>query len=647
MLNSFRKLLTQNPGRRLRSLLFFILFYLYIWLEVETRLIYHGAGAISNFPVFFRGWTFFQRFTSYPGGITEYLCSFLSQFLYINWAGALVLTLQAWLISFCTDYFFEAVNLSCLRWLRFFPPVLLLITYTRYTYHFATATALLIALLSVCLYLRATQRAKLPRPAVFLVMSVFLYPIAGGAYLVFALLCAIHELLFTRRWQFALKYILSGFVIPYAGGVLAFGVSIMDAFTNLLPISWKVFEYENYKNILIIVSALYLFAPTVLLVSDGCRAFFIPLTQPLHELNASKTRPHKPPKKKRPSKLSKLFSHILSWYAGSPVTKWFLESCLLFVFAGAVLFFARDVKKKALFETDFYASNRMWERVLTAATKHPNSYYVVNAVNRALYHTGRMPYDLFRFYQNPDTLFLTAAEHRESYFKKFDLFLDLGHINMAEHELTESLATDGWRPMILKRLALANIAKRTIPTARVYLSALNKTLFDADWAADYLQQLQSDPTFTLPADHEIQRLRRYMPVQDYGFSPMPFEHILLDLLKKNARNRMAFEYLMSSYLLTGQLDKIVQNLHRLDDFDYTQIPPLYEEAILLYVHKEKKPVDLHSRQISQLSRQRFENFKQVYAFYGGNKEAAFQSLANAHGDTFFFYSTYGLSGLKK
>jgi hypothetical protein len=647
MLNSFRKLLTQNRNRHLRSLLFFILFYLYIWLEVDTRLIYQGAGAISNFPVFFKDWTFFQRFTSYPGGTLEYLCALLSQFLYIGWAGALILTLQAWLLSLCTDYLFKAVNLPRLRCLRFVPPVLLLITYTRYTYHFATTTALLVSLLSVCLYLTATQKAKLPRLIVFLVLSVFVYTIAGGAYLLFALLCAIYELLFTRRRRFALVYLLSAAVIPCVGGVLVFDVSIIDAFTNLLPVSWKVFEYENYKKILIIVSALYLFAPAVLLISGLCRSFFIPHAQSPNQPNAPKTRPHKPTKKKRGSKSSGPLSRILSWYTGSPVIKWFVESSLLFVLTGAVIFFSRDIKKKALFETDFYASRRMWPKVLETAAKHPNSYYIVHAVNRALYHTGRMPYDLFRFYQNPDTLFLTAAEHRESYFKKFDLFLDLGHINMAEHELTESLAADGWRTMILKRLALANIAKRTIHTARVYLSALSKTFFDADWATGYLQQLQSDPTFTLPADHEIQRLRRYMPVQDYGFSPMPFEHILLDLLKKNTRNRMAFEYLMSSYLLTGQLDKFVQNLHRLDDFDYTQIPPLYEEAILLYMHKEKKAVDLHGRQISRLSRQRFEDFKKVYAFYGGNKEAAFQSLANAYGGTFFFYSTYGLSGLKK
>ena len=638
MLNSLSRLLTQNLGGRIRSLLFFVLFYLYIWLEIDTRLIYHGAGAITNFPVFFKGWAFLHRFTSYPGGILEYLCALLSQFLYFGWCGALVLTVQAWLLCICTDYLFKAVNLPRLRCLRFVPPVLLLITYTRYTYHFATTTALLVSLIFACMYLATTQKAKLSRPTVFLVLSVFVYTITGGAYLVFVLLCAIYELLFTRRWRTAVAYVLSAIVIPYAGGVLVFDVSIIDAFTNLLPVSWKVFEYENYKKILIIVSALYLFAPLVLLVSGLCRPSFIQEPQSLSQPNA--------PKKKQSGK-SGLRSRIISWYTDSPVIKWSVESCLLFVLAGAVLFFSRDIKKKALFETDFYASNRMWEKVLATAPKHPNSYYIVHAVNRALYHTGRMPYELFRFYQNPDTLFLTAAEHRESYFKKFDLLLDLGHVNMAEHELTESLAADGRRPLILKRLALANITKRTIDTARVYLSALSKTIFHADWATNYLQQLQSDPAFNLRGDDEIQHLRHYMPVEDYGFSPMPFEQILLDLLERNRLNRMAFEYLMSSYLLTGQLDKLVDNLHRLDDFNYTQIPLLYEEAVLLYMHKEKRPVDLHGRQISRLSRQRFEDFKKIYASYGGNKEAAFQSLANAYGDTFFFYSTYGLSGLKK
>ncbi|MHC4708814.1 MAG: DUF6057 family protein, partial [Planctomycetota bacterium] len=105
MPNLFRKLSSQNLGRPIRSLVFFILFYLYLWLEVNPQFIYHGGGTIANFPSFFRSWAFFQKFTSYPGGPVEYLTALLSQSFYISWAGALVITLQAWLICLCTDYF--------------------------------------------------------------------------------------------------------------------------------------------------------------------------------------------------------------------------------------------------------------------------------------------------------------------------------------------------------------------------------------------------------------------------------------------------------------------------------------------------------------------------------------------------------------
>ncbi|MHC4738601.1 MAG: DUF6057 family protein, partial [Planctomycetota bacterium] len=95
MLNSPQKLSSQNPGGPIRSFVFFILFYLYFWLEVDLRLIYHSGGVISNFPAFFRGWAFFRQFMAYPGGPAEYLSAFLSQFFYYSWAGAFVVTLQA------------------------------------------------------------------------------------------------------------------------------------------------------------------------------------------------------------------------------------------------------------------------------------------------------------------------------------------------------------------------------------------------------------------------------------------------------------------------------------------------------------------------------------------------------------------------
>ena len=103
---------------------------------------------------------------------------------------------------------------------------------------------------------------------------------------------------------------------------------------------------------------------------------------------------------------------------------------------------------------------------------------------------------------------------------------------------------------------------------------------------------------------------------------------------------MAFEYLMAWYMLTGQLEKFMQNLYRLDDFDYSEIPRHYEEAILMYMLKAKKTVDLRDYRISLESQQRFDGFGQLLSRYGGNKRAAMNKLAEYYSDSYFFYYLY-------
>ena len=60
---SLQKLSSRDISGASQSLIFFVLFYLYLWLGVDLRLIYYGAGVITNFPAFFR------TFLSYPGGL--------------------------------------------------------------------------------------------------------------------------------------------------------------------------------------------------------------------------------------------------------------------------------------------------------------------------------------------------------------------------------------------------------------------------------------------------------------------------------------------------------------------------------------------------------------------------------------------------
>ncbi|MHC4112650.1 MAG: DUF6057 family protein [Planctomycetota bacterium] len=628
----------QDIGGLGRSLIFFIGFYLYLWLDVDLRLIYHGAGEIINFPSFFRGCTFFHEFISRPGGLIEYTAAFLSQLFYIGWVGALVATLQAWLICACAGYFIKAVNYPRFRWIRFIPPVLLLIIYTQYTYHFVTIMALLVVLLFICLFLGMIKKSPQLdrfRIIVFLVLSVILYYLAGGAYLLFALLCAIYELLFRGRWQMSLLCMLSAAVIPFVEGVLVCGVSIIGAFTDLSPFSWKVISYKAGKRMITIVYLIYLLLPLTALV--------LGLWQIFSEVIATRKSRRKV-KEKPASNFSKSLAGIFSWYFPNNKLKWIIESLVLFCVAVGVVFLSYDIKKKTLFEVDYCAHHKRWPQVLGAARRHSDS-YIIHAVNRALYHTGKLNFEMFSYPQDSGTLFLTITGTEFAPWKKYDFYIDIGLMNIAQNDLTECFEVFGERPMILKRLAFVNMVKGDIDSARIYLGALKKTLFDADWANKYLERLKVDPD--LATDDEIQHLRSLMLKKDYGFFYFDIEDVLSQLLEENRQNRMAFEYMMARYMLSGQLDKFVQNLDRLDDFDYRQIPRLYEEAILVHLYRTKKPVNLFGRQITSESKQRFEDFSQTFERYRANKEAAFKELAKKYGDSYLFYCVYGFSGAKK
>ena len=623
---SLRKLLSQDIGRTSRSLVFFVLFYLYLWFVVDLRLIYHFTEVITNFPVFYKGWAFFRGFLSHPGGLVEYTGAFLSQSFYIGWAGALVATIQAWLISVCFGCILKSANLSRLRLLRFIPPILLLIIYTQYTYHFITTMAFLVTLVFVCLYLRITRSltSNTSRLIVSLVLSVILYTIAAGAYLLFAVLCAMYELLFRRQYLLGFLYLLSAAVIPYVEGVLVFGVSIIDAFSDLSPSSWKILSFDNRRKLIAVIYILYSLPPLTIL---ACGFWQI--------IRNSKIK----------NRLNPLLTKM-KFNINPPVLKWIIESLVLFAIAFIAAFFSYDKEKKTVFLTDFYAHQRMWPQLLRAARRYPNNYFVVHAVNKALYHTGRLGCDMFSWPQNPATLFLSTKKYEHASCKKSGIYLDIGLVNMAENALTESLEGLGERPSILKGLALINMVKANYDSARIYLGALSKTLFYDDWANNYLELLKSDPD--LSHDQEIQRLRSVCMEKDYGFTSLHnIELTLLQLLEKNRQNRMAFEYLMSWYLLNGRLDKFVQNLDRLDDFGVSQFPRLYEEAMLVYVFSVRKPVNLRGRRLSAESRQRFDGFNQVLNDYGKNQQAAFNKLTQDYWNSYFLYYVYGRQGTEQ
>jgi hypothetical protein len=641
MLNSPPKLSFQNLIAPAGSLLFFILFYLYLWLKVEPYLIYHGGGVITNFPVFFRAWEFCREFMLYPSGPLEYLSAFLSQFFYYSWAGALILTLQGWLLFICTGYFFKVVNARWLYWTRFIPPVLLLITYNQYTYHFPTTMGLLASLLFLCLYLKITLNKTSLSLVVFLALSVILHAIAGGAYLVFAAICTIYELILRRRWLTGVVFSLSAVVIPYVEGVLIFNVTAIDAFTKLLPTPWETIYYVASRRMIKIVYLLYIFLPVMALGLGFWRIFFGTTDLVSNRDNKPEATPDLSGKEQKTQ--GKPVTELLSWYKNSAIIRWSVESMVLFVVAGIVFFSSHNSKLKTFFEIEYYAYHKMWPQLLAASNRYKeHNRTVVNTTFQALYHTGRLGYDMFLYPQQPDTMFLFGQKYLRADFQRIETFINLGLINWADHAVGESLEKYGERPIILKRAALLNMVKGRIGTAKIYLTALSKTLFYSEWANGYLEQLERNQN--LSTDEQVQRLRSFMIEKDYTGLLYKNKNMLLDLLEKNSKNRMAFEYLMSWCLLHGDFEEFVNNLYRLDELGYSEIPWLYEEAALIYMANTKEDVNLGNLRISAASRLRFKSYLHIYDRYGGNKRAAVDELKEKYGDSFLFYSMYGFSG---
>ncbi len=609
-----------HAGAAAQSLLFFALWYVYLWRIVEPHLLFHGAGAITDFPSFYRGWEFARAHLTSPGGPALYLSAFLSQLFYYSWLGALVVTLQAWATCLCIARLLDGTNLSRWRLAGYIPAVLLAALYGRYTWHFPTTLALLVALACACGYVALAhhQAAPATRLITFAILSLACYLVAGGAFLLFALLCALYEMQTIRGWRLTVAYIVLGAMVPYVIGALAFGVSLDDAYTRLLPVSWRVLHYVERSRFVAVVYVLYLLVPAVILWGlVGTRLRRSPVDDSAQ--TATKER------------------HLMN-----ATLRWAVQTLLLIGVSAGIALASFDQKQKTRFAVDYYAFHGMWPKVLTEGRKNFNNRYVMHAVDRALYHTGRLGDEMFRWPQDPAYLFLTGTGRDWVHWQSFDVHLDLGLLNLAERSLTESLERLGERPMTLERLALINMVKGNVGTARIYLGALSKTLFHRRWAGYYLALLDADPS--LSTDPTVQHLRSIALEQDRPLLGVSKEMLLLALLDKNGRNRMAYEYLMAWYLLNKQLPKFRNQAERLGELGYSELPRHFEEAILLYVYGTKQPLNLGGYQPRAQLQEQIGHILKTLDRHKGNRQAALPELAKYHGDTYFFYYLYAQPG---
>lgn len=612
--------------------IFFAGFYLYVWLFLEPRLIYHSYVVQPDFPLFFTGWLFLKKFLVYPGGPVEYVAAFLSQGYYYSWLGALIITLAALLIYLGMRILITRVGGGHSKVISYIPAIGLLIVYNRYRHPLAMFLALLTAIWLLLLYEKISLRIGAVRWLVFLVMFAALYYIVGGASLLFAVLVGSYEVFVRRNLFFGGLYLLFGFAGVWLIGVYILKLEITNARLYLTPFHWE----DKRESILILKD--FAISTTI------CLYFFIPavvmsvsLWQRLVK-NRTSSRRTDSGEPSNSSVIKKTLQYFWSGRAG-----WVIQTAVLMVITTASLFFSFDSARKKFLHLLYFSDHDGWYSVLEQVRKMPidlYSVYVNHYVNLALYHTGKLGYDMFSYPQMKESLFaLRTKNMRLGHPMGSNIFMELGLVNLAEKQTYEWLENTGNYPPILKRLAMINIVKGQVETARVFLRLLSKDMIYGRQARDILRRLDADPQLT--GDVEIERLRSIMLVEDWVASIDGIaENSLLKLLERNRHNRMAFEYLMAHYMLTGKLEKVAANIHRLNDFDYKGIPRHYEEAILLYTGITGKKIDLHGQYISRETLERFDEFRRIFSRLKHDVRAASNALKSDFRNSYFFYYVF-------
>ena len=221
--------------------------------------------------------------------------------------------------------------------------------------------------------------------------------------------------------------------------------------------------------------------------------------------------------------------------------------------------------------------------------------------------------------------------------KMCDTFIELGNVDYAEKLASEFLVEKGAAGVILEKLAWINIIKEQESAARIYLNVLKKDLIYRKRADSILSSLNNG--FESEKAAYIHRINSYIRTDGNArLNKESIEEMLTGLLEHNPGNKMAFEYLMACYLFAGQLDKIAENIGRLNQLGYQDVPTLYEEAMLIYYGSRGRKLNLNELNVKRETIERYKRFVQLCnSMQAQDQQVILQRLIGEFGTSYLFY----------
>ena len=248
------------------------------------------------------------------------------------------------------------------------------------------------------------------------------------------------------------------------------------------------------------------------------------------------------------------FSHLSSL---TPYLSFLLVAGIM----GTLVWKNANFKAEKVMQYDFMARHQQWNRILqTISAEKPNNQIGVTVQNLALAMNGMLLEQMGNFNQNGIAgLLPDVQEDATSPLPTAEAFYQLGMINVAQRtvfEAQEAILDFQKSGRCYQRLAQTNLINGQYAVARKYLMALQKTLFYRDWANETLPLLGNEEA--IDKHPEYGRLHQWNYKDDSYFSDHTTPEMLESLYSCNPDNRMAYQYLLAYYILTGDRERFNQ-----------------------------------------------------------------------------------------
>lgn len=579
---------------RVTIIIVFILHFLYFAAFNRYHLAYQ-----EQIQLFRLSRDYFVEFLSKPGGIAEYAGLFLIQFYLNSFVGALIITLIGFITFLLFRQIFKKLNITGILW-QLIPVFMIAVLQSDYVYYTGYTIGFLLAVAFFLFYI--SLHNKYIRFISASAGVVLLYIIAGEFAILTAILIILYELLHLKAKEAIIFVFLFIFICALAHYLLF-------RFLWLLPRN-----YVWIKPVLIFGKATTKYGLLILLV-------YLPLMMAV----------------------SGIWVNLLNKPLLKINTVWGILTINLLIiifFSFLLIKYVYDYRTELLLGIDNKIQKSEWDKALLFSSRAPgNNQIVIFLTNIALYNAGRLGNEMFHYNQiGTAGLFLGWGNETSPFFGN-ELFYQLGYINEAYRWAFEAMVASGPSPRILKKLSLTSIINGDYEIAEKYLHKLEQTIFYRKWARYYLKCINDSEL--LNADSEIRKKRHFLVYSDFFANVNNYEFVLIRLLENHPDNRMAFEYLMSYFLLKKDLESLAANIYRIKETGIKEIPVHYEEALLVYMAITKANIVPEGYTIRETTRKMFDDYITAFSTYTGNPDKLQQYFYRRFGKTYLFYLQFG------